>query len=171
MKEFSNVSFVVAHSYVNINMDSKKRVHQQTNMYGHLNKQTNKHVYGHFKSHRTTLTTTKRQMKWQGLDLHGCLIVYAYCHRDLWFHQCSLISMTWSGLSIGWTTQVPAPPSGTAYELTSWEQKEHVLYWLHDHQVFILQLFNWDLIPYFEILPFPQWHNHNKWGIILKRIK
>ena len=28
--------------------------------------------------------------------------------------------------------------------------------------VFILQLFNWDLIPYFEILPFPRWHNHNK---------
>ena len=38
------------------------------------------------------------------------------------------------------------------------------LWTLHDHciMVFILQLFNWDLIPYFEILPFPWWNNHNK---------
>ena len=40
MKEFSNVSFVVVHSNVNINMDSNKRVHKQTN-----NKETNKHVW------------------------------------------------------------------------------------------------------------------------------
>ena len=43
MKEFSNVSLVVVHSNVNINMDSNKRVHKQTNnkqikMYGHLNR-------------------------------------------------------------------------------------------------------------------------------------
>ena len=30
MKEFSNVSLVVVHSNVNINMESKKRVHKQT---------------------------------------------------------------------------------------------------------------------------------------------
>ena len=48
MKEFPNVSFVVMHSNMNINMDSNKRVHckqtnneqtnKQTNMYGHLNR-------------------------------------------------------------------------------------------------------------------------------------
>ena len=37
MKEFSNVSLVVVHSNVNINMVSNKRVHKQTNI-----KQTNK---------------------------------------------------------------------------------------------------------------------------------
>ena len=31
MKEFSNVCLVVVHSNVNINMDSNKRVHKQTN--------------------------------------------------------------------------------------------------------------------------------------------
>ena len=36
MKEFSNVSLVVVHSNVNINMDSSKRVHKKTN---------NKHVW------------------------------------------------------------------------------------------------------------------------------
>ena len=30
LKEFSNVSLVVVHSNVNINMDSNKRVHKQT---------------------------------------------------------------------------------------------------------------------------------------------
>ena len=45
---------------------------------------------------------------------------HVYCHRDLWFHQCSLISMTWSGLSIGWTTQVSAPPPGTASSCCWW---------------------------------------------------
>ena len=41
MKEFPNVSFVVMHSNMNINMDSNKRVHcKQTN-----NEQTNKHVW------------------------------------------------------------------------------------------------------------------------------
>ena len=39
MSEFPNVSLVVMHSNMNINMDSNKRVHKQTN-----NKQTNKHV-------------------------------------------------------------------------------------------------------------------------------
>ena len=37
MKEFPNVSLVVMHSNMNINMDSSKRVHKQTN-----NKQANK---------------------------------------------------------------------------------------------------------------------------------
>ena len=37
MKEFPNVSLVVMHSNMKINMDSNKRVHKQTN-----NKQTNK---------------------------------------------------------------------------------------------------------------------------------
>ena len=36
MKEFPNVSLVVMHSNMKINMDSNKRVHKQTN-----NKQTN----------------------------------------------------------------------------------------------------------------------------------
>ena len=46
MKEFPNVSFVVMHSNMNINMDSNKHVHckqtknkqtyKQTKMYGHL---------------------------------------------------------------------------------------------------------------------------------------
>ena len=40
MKEFPNVSLVVMHSNMNIDMDSNKRVHKQTNketnMYGHL---------------------------------------------------------------------------------------------------------------------------------------
>ena len=31
MKEFPNVSMVVMHSNMNINMDSSKRVHKQTN--------------------------------------------------------------------------------------------------------------------------------------------
>ena len=46
MKEFPNVSFVVMHSNMNINMDSNKRVHcKQTN-----NEQTNKDdMYGHLK--------------------------------------------------------------------------------------------------------------------------
>ena len=39
MSEFPNVSLVVMHSNVNINMDSNQHVHKQTN-----NKQTNKHV-------------------------------------------------------------------------------------------------------------------------------
>ena len=47
MKEFPNVSFVVMHSNMHINMDSNKRVHcKQTN-----NEQTNKQtkMYGHLK--------------------------------------------------------------------------------------------------------------------------
>ena len=46
MKEFPNISLVVMHSNVNINMDSNKRVHKQTN-----NKQTNKqtNMYGHLR--------------------------------------------------------------------------------------------------------------------------
>ena len=49
MKEFSNVSLVVMHSNMNINMDSSKRVHKQTN-----NKQTNKHVWA-FKKRTPTI--------------------------------------------------------------------------------------------------------------------
>ena len=48
MKEFSNVFLVVAHSNVNIDMDSNKRVHKQTN-----NKQTN--MYGHLKKKTQTI--------------------------------------------------------------------------------------------------------------------
>ena len=46
MKEFSNVSLVVVHYNVNINMDSNKRVHNQTK-----NKQKKKHtnMYGYLK--------------------------------------------------------------------------------------------------------------------------
>ena len=39
MKKFPNVSLVVMHSNMNINTDSNKRVHKQTN-----NKQTNKQI-------------------------------------------------------------------------------------------------------------------------------
>ena len=42
MSEFPNISLVVMHSNMNINMDSNKRVHKQT-----TNKQTN--MYGHLK--------------------------------------------------------------------------------------------------------------------------
>ena len=51
MKEFPNVSFVVMHSNMNINMDSNKHVHckqttneqtyKQTKMYGHLKRGLN----------------------------------------------------------------------------------------------------------------------------------
>ena len=46
MKELSDVSLVVVHSNVNINMDSNKHVHKQTNnkqtdMYGHLKEEFN----------------------------------------------------------------------------------------------------------------------------------
>ena len=79
MKEFPNVSFVVMHSNMNINMDSNKRVHcKQTN-----NKQTNKDVWA-FKKRTQTINLTERspheqrhkKMKWQGLDLHrfSCLL-------------------------------------------------------------------------------------------------
>ena len=44
MKEFPNVSMVVMHSNMNINMDSSKRVH----------KQTNKHVWA-FKKRTQTI--------------------------------------------------------------------------------------------------------------------
>ena len=49
MKELSDVSLVVVHSNMNINMDSNKRVHKQTN-----NKQTNKHVWA-FKKRTQTI--------------------------------------------------------------------------------------------------------------------
>ena len=49
IKEFPNVSLVVMHSNMNINMDSSKRVHKQTN-----NKQTNKHVWA-FKKRTQTI--------------------------------------------------------------------------------------------------------------------
>ena len=49
MKEFPNVSLVVMHSNMKINMDSNKRVHKQTN-----NKQTNKHVWA-FKKRTQTI--------------------------------------------------------------------------------------------------------------------
>ena len=73
---------------------------------------------------------------------------YAYCHRDLWFHQCSLISMTWSGLSIGWTTQVPAPPPGTPSSCCWWADQLRTkdinphkgtcsLLILHDHWCYV----------------------------------
>ena len=42
MKEFSNVSFVVKHSNMNINMDSNKRVHCKQINNEQTNKQTNK---------------------------------------------------------------------------------------------------------------------------------
>ena len=51
MKEFPNVSLVVMHSNMNINMDSNKRVHKQTN-----NKQTNTHaLHGHLKKRTQTI--------------------------------------------------------------------------------------------------------------------
>ena len=187
MKEFPNVSCAVKHSNMNINMDSNKRVHcKQTN-----NEQTNKDVWAFKKRTLNHLISqnvhhinhNKGINKLSGRGLI-CIDFHAYCHRDLWFHQCSLISMIWPGLSIGWTTQGshlpgrpkclhhrPAPHPHAVDELTSWEQKtwlhtkEHVLYGLFMTtycMVFILQLFNWDLIPYFEILPFPWWNNHNK---------
>ena len=73
--EFPNVSLVVMHSNMNINMDSNKRVHKQTN-----NKQTSMYAWA-FKnrtqtiySHRTfthVFVKDNKQMKWQGFDLHG----------------------------------------------------------------------------------------------------
>ena len=82
MSEFPNISLVVMHSNMNINMDSNKRVHKQTN-----NKQTSMYAFEtelkpfnltepsqanpcksspcHFICYR------HKQMKWQGLDLHG----------------------------------------------------------------------------------------------------
>ena len=176
MKEFPNVSFVVMHSNMNINMDSNKRVKQINN------EQTNKDVWAFKKRTLNHLISqnvhhinhNKGINKWSCRGLI-CMDFHAYCHRDLWFHQCSLISMTWPGLSIGWTTQVPAPPPGTESSDCCWwadqlrtkdmtPHKKNMLSWtLHDYcMVFILQLFNWDLIPYFEILPFPWWNNHNK---------
>ena len=58
MKEFPNVSFVVMHSNMNINMDSNKRVHcKQTH-----NKQTNKQtkMYGHLKRGLKPFNLTER---------------------------------------------------------------------------------------------------------------
>ena len=78
MTEFPNVSLVVMHSNMNINTDSNKRVHKQTN-----NKQTNKqtNMYGHLRRwlkplisqnvHHINHNKDHKQMKWQGLDLHG----------------------------------------------------------------------------------------------------
>ena len=57
--------------------------------------------------------------KWSGRGLI-CMDFHVYCHRDLWFHQCSLISMAWSGLGIRRTTPVPAPPPGTASSCCWW---------------------------------------------------
>ena len=53
MKEFPNVSLVVMHSNMKINMDSNKRVHKQTN-----NKQTN--MYGHLKRGLKPFNLTER---------------------------------------------------------------------------------------------------------------
>ena len=53
MKEFPNVSFVVMHSNMKINMDSNKRVHKQTN-----NKQT--YMYGHLKRGLKPFNLTER---------------------------------------------------------------------------------------------------------------
>ena len=184
MKEFPNFSFVVMHSNMNINMDSNKRVHCKQTNNEQTNKQTNKDVWAfkkrtlnHLISHNVHHINHNKgiKMKWQGLDLHrfSCLLSQPY--RDLWFHQCSSFSMTWPGLSIGWTNQVPAPPPGTASSCCWWvndqlrtkditpHKRTCSLSTLHDHcMVFILQLFNWDLIPCFEILPFPWWNIHNK---------
>ena len=58
MKEFPNVSFVVMHSNMNINMDSNKLVHcKQTN-----NEQTNKQtkMYGHLKRGLKPFNLTER---------------------------------------------------------------------------------------------------------------
>ena len=52
MKEFPNVSLAVMHSNMNINMDSNKRVHKQTN-----NKQTNKRVHKQTNNKQTNKQT------------------------------------------------------------------------------------------------------------------
>ena len=93
---------------------SKQTTNKQTCM-GILKEDSN-HLISQNVHH---INHNKEINKWSGRGLI-CMDFHAYCHRDLWFHQCSLISMTWSRLSIGWTTQVPAPPPGTASSCCWW---------------------------------------------------
>ena len=98
-------------------------VHKQTN-----NKQINTHVWAFKKRNSNHLISqnvhhinhNNHINKWSGAWGLICMDFHAYCHRDLWFHQCSLISMTWSGLSIGWTTEEPAAPPGTVSSCCWW---------------------------------------------------
>ena len=172
MKEFPNVSLVVMHSNMNINMDSNKRVHKQTH-----NKQTNKHVWAFKKKDSNHLISqnvhhinhNKDINKWSGRGLI-CMDFHPYCHRDLWFHQCSLISND----MIKAQYLVDDPSAGTTawhrilMLLMSWpaENKRHNptqkdMFFIDSSWplVFILQLFNWDLIPYFEI----------QWNLVITR--
>ena len=132
-------------TWIQTNVCTKQTNNEQTNkqskMYGHLKRGLSQNV--HHINHNKGIT----KLSGRGLI---CIDFHAYCHRDLWFHQCSLISMIWPGLSIGWTTQGghlpgrpkclhhrPAPHPHAVDEMTSWEQKT----WLHTKGHVLYRLF------------------------------
>ena len=129
---------------------------KQTNK--RTNKQTDKDVWA-FKTrtlnhlisqnvHHINYNKGNKKLSGRGLI---CIDFHAYCHRDLWFHQCSLISMIWAQYRVDdpgrwppWTTQVPAPPPGTASSCCWWADQLRTkdmtphkrtcsLWTLHDH--------------------------------------
>ena len=156
---------------------NNKQTDQQTCMHGHLKLEDSNHLISHYVNHNRDID----QMKWQGLDLHGfpCLLSQRSLISSMfiafqWNDQGSVLG--------GWPKCLHhrlEPHLQAVNELTRALRTKDItphkrtcsLWTLHDHcMAFILQLFNWDLVPYFEVLPFPRWHNHNKLGIILKRI-
>ena len=129
----SNVSLVIMHSKnMNINMDSNKSVAQANKK--QTNKQTCMGIYKEDSNHLQNvhhINHNKDINKWSGRGWI-CMDFHAYCHRDLWFNQCSFISMT----------QVPAP--GTASSCCWWADQLRTkditphkrtcsLWTLHDH--------------------------------------
>ena len=110
MKEFFNVSLVVVHSNLNINMDSNKRVHKQTNnnkqtnMYGHLKRGLKPLISQNINHNKDTNEVAGAWFAWIFMLIVTGIFDFINVH---WFHW------PWSGLSIGWTTQEPAPPPGT----------------------------------------------------------
>ena len=146
---------------------SKHTTNKQTHMYGHLKRGLN-HLISQNVHH---INHNKDINKWSDRGLI-CMDFHAYCHRDLWFHQCSLISMTWSRLSIGWTTQVPAPPPGTPSSCFSWADqlrtnditphKRTCSYWLFMTTGVHFATFQLRPYPIFWNTALSPWHNHNK---------
>ena len=186
MKEFPNVSLVVMHSNMKINMDSNKRVHKQTN-----NKQTNKQTCmgiwiedaNHLISqnvHHINHNKDINKLSDRGLicmDFHKINEV-----AGAWFAWIFMLIVTGivDFINVHWCqwhdqgSVSDGRPKCLHHRaawhhilmmLMSWpaENKRHNstqrnMFFINSSWplVFILQLFNWDLIPYFEILPFPR---------------
>ena len=183
MKEFPNVSLVVMHSNIKINMDSNKRVHKQTNnkqtnMYGHLIEDAN-HLISQNVHH---INHNKDINKWSDrglicMDFHKINEV-----AGAWFAWIFMLIVTGivdfimfidvnDMIKAQYRMDDPSActtaPPGTISSCCWWADQQRTkditphkgtcsLSTLHDHWCSFCSFSIETLSPYFEILPFPR---------------